>query len=93
MAHKVRELKWEITEILDKRETILGKEYMVCWKSTWLLKRELGNAQKLLREFEAKGREQHGRKRRKSARTDTTFDGYILSCGICFVHWPVMDER
>lgn len=79
--------------MLDKRETMLGTEYMVCWKSTWLLKSELGNAQKLLREFEAKGREQHGRKRRRSARTDTTFDGYILSCGIYFVHWPVMDER
>jgi len=34
----------------------------VCWKKTWLLERELGNAQELLREFEAKRQAQRGGK-------------------------------
>jgi len=43
---------------------------MVRWKNTWLPKGELGNAQKLLREFEAKGRAQRGCKRGRPAGAD-----------------------
>ena len=40
--------------IVGKRRRVKGYEYKVCWKETWLLERELGNAQKLLWDFEAK---------------------------------------
>jgi len=42
----------------------------VRWKDTWLLRSELGSAQRLLKKFEAKGRAQHGRKRGRFARKD-----------------------
>ena len=44
-----------------------GYEYKVCWKKTWLLERELGNAQELLRQFEEA---QRGRKRGRPTRAD-----------------------
>ena len=62
--------EWEVTKILDKRETRSGTEYRVRWKSTWLPRSELGNARRLLREYEAKGRAQHGPKRGRPARKD-----------------------
>jgi len=37
-----------------------GYEYKVCWKKTWLLERELGNAQELLRTL-ATSDQIHGR--------------------------------
>ena len=66
-ASALDEEEWEIIKILDKRETLSGTEYMIRWKNTWLPKRELGNAQKLLREYEAKGRAQRGCKRGRPA--------------------------
>ena len=67
---EVEKQEWEVTKILDKRETRSGTQYRVRWKSTWLSRSELGNAQKLLWEYEAKGRAQHGRKRGRFARKD-----------------------
>ena len=59
--------EWEIVKIVNKRRTGKGDEYKVCWKETWLLESELGNAQKLLLQFEAQGRAQPGRKRGRPA--------------------------
>ena len=67
---EVEKQEWEVTKILDKRETGLGTEYRVRWKSTWLLRSELGNARRLLWEYEAKGRAQHGHKRGRPTRND-----------------------
>ena len=64
------EEEWEITRIVGKRRRGKGYEYKVCWKETWLLERELGNAQELLREFEAKYQAQRGCKRGRPARID-----------------------
>ncbi|KAL2048967.1 hypothetical protein ABVK25_010820 [Lepraria finkii] len=61
------EEEWDIREILGKRTTVSGTEYMVRWENTWLPKGRLGNAQKLLREFEAKRQARHGRKRGRPA--------------------------
>ncbi len=62
--------EWEIVRIVGKRQRGKGYEYEVCWKKTWLLERELGNAQELLREFEAKHQTQPGGKRGRPARAD-----------------------
>ena len=67
---EVEEQEWEVTKILDKRETRSGTEYRVRWKSTWLPRSELGNARRLLREYEAKGRAQHGPKRGRPTHND-----------------------
>ena len=67
---EAEEQEWEVIKILDKRETRSGTEYRVRWKSTWLPRSELGNARRLLREYEAKGRAQHGLKRGRPARID-----------------------
>ena len=48
------EEEWEIVRIVGKRRRGKVYEYKVCWKEIWLLERELGNAQELLRKFEAK---------------------------------------
>ena len=69
-AAQVEEQEWEIVKILDKRETLLGVEYMVRWKNTWLPKDELGNLQELLQEFKIKGRAWHGCKPHRPARRD-----------------------
>ena len=58
---------WEIVRIVGKRRRGKGYEYKVCWKKTWLPESELGNAQELLREFEAKYQPQRGRKRGRPA--------------------------
>ncbi len=50
----LEEQEWEITKIVGKRRAGKGCEYKVRWRSTWLLRSELGNAQRLLREFEGK---------------------------------------
>lgn len=50
-----------------------GYEYKVPWKSTWPRKSELGNAQEMQREFEARNRRQ---RRRKGARPA---DGVLMS--------------
>ncbi len=62
--------EWEIVRIVGKRQRGKGYEYEVCWKKTWLLERELGNAQELLREFEAKHQTQRGGRRGRPARAD-----------------------
>ena len=67
---EVEAQEWEVARILDKRETRSGTEYMVQWESTWVPRSELGNARRLLREYEAKGRAQHGPKRGRPARKD-----------------------
>ena len=64
------EEEWEIVRIVGKRRRGKDYEYKVCWKKTWLLERELGNAQELLREFETKHRTQRGGKRGRPARAD-----------------------
>ena len=64
------EEEWEIVRIVGKRRRGKGYEYKVCWKETWLLERELRNAQELLREFEAKYQAQRGGKRGGPARAD-----------------------
>jgi len=61
---------WEIIKILGQRRTGRCNEYKVRWKSTWLRQSELGNAQRLLEEFEAKGQAQQGRKRGRQARPE-----------------------
>ncbi len=62
--------EWKVIKILDKREIRSGTKYRVRWKSTWLLRSELENARRLLREYEAKGRAQHELKRGRLARKD-----------------------
>ncbi len=64
------EEEWEIVRIIGKRRRGKGYEYKVCWKKTWLLEHELGNAQELLREFEAKRQAQRGGKRGRPAHAD-----------------------
>ena len=54
----LEEDKWEIRKIVCKRRVGKGYEYKVRWKDTWLPRSELGNARRLLREFEAIGRVQ-----------------------------------
>ncbi|KAA6413106.1 MAG: hypothetical protein FRX48_02850 [Lasallia pustulata] len=66
---QVEELEWGVKKILDKRETMSGTECKVRWEDTWLPIDELGHARKLLREFEAQRRAQHGHKRGRPART------------------------
>ena len=51
---QVEELEWEIRKITGKRHTSLGWEYEVVWAKSWVPRKELGNAQRLLRNFEAK---------------------------------------
>ena len=48
--------EWEDRRIVGKRRTAGGFEYKVRWRDTWLPKSELGNARRLLREFEAQDR-------------------------------------
>ena len=64
------EEEWEIVKIVDKRWTENGYEYQVCWEKTWLLESELGNAQQLLQQFEAKYHAQRGGKRGRPVCTD-----------------------
>ena len=68
------EEEWEIVRIVDKRRRGKGNEYKMCWKRTWLLECELGNAQKLVREFRAKSQAQRGGKRGRPAHKDKVGD-------------------
>lgn len=54
--------KWEITMVAGKRRAGKGYEYQVRWKSTRMARSERGNAQRLVREFEAIQRARRGRK-------------------------------
>ncbi len=62
--------EWEIARIVGKRRRGKVYKYKVCWKKTWLLEHELGNAQELLREFEAKRQAQRGGKWGRQARAN-----------------------
>ena len=62
--------EWEIVRIVNKRRMRRGDKYKVCWKETWLLERELGNAQELLREFKSKYQAQRGRQTGKTGTCD-----------------------
>jgi len=61
--------EWVISRIIGKKRTRRGDEYKACWASTWKPESELGNAQRLVQEFEARGRVQHRGKRIGRART------------------------
>ena len=52
------EEEWEIRKIIGKRRAGRGYEYRVRWRDTWLPRSELGNARRLLQEFEARSRAQ-----------------------------------
>ncbi len=84
---EVEKQEWKVTKILDKRETRSGTQYRVRWKSTWLPRSELENAQKLLWEYEAKDRAQHGRKRDRFARKDIVWWSLYITrrCRISFL--------
>ena len=69
-ASALDEEDWEIVRIVGKRRRGKGDEYKVCWKRTWLLECELGNAQELVQEFEANRQAQRGGKRGRPAQTD-----------------------
>ncbi len=62
------EEEWEIRKIVAKRRVGSGYVYKVRWKDTCLRRSELGNAQGLLQEFEARCRAQPGSKPRKATR-------------------------
>ena len=64
----LEEQEWEITKIVSKRRAGKGFEYKVHWKNTWLPKSELGNARRLLQEFEAQYRAQPGPKPHRPTR-------------------------
>ena len=62
------EEEWEIKRIVGKRWAGETYEYKVRWKDSWLSKRALGNAQRLLKEFKARNKAQRGPKQSKSKR-------------------------
>lgn len=64
----LEEEEWEIRKIVGKRRVGKGYEYKVRWRDTWLPRSELGNAQRVLQEFEA--RYQPGSKSWRLARAD-----------------------
>ena len=64
------EEEWEIRKIIGKRRTGKGYEYKVRWRNTWLKRSELGNARRLLQEFEAKCRSQRDDTGGKPSRAD-----------------------
>ena len=68
LEEEVEEEEWEISKIIGKRRAGRSCEYKVRWRSTWLPRSELGNAQQLLQEFEAQVRAQRGCKMGRSTR-------------------------
>ena len=62
--------EWEIRKIVSKRRGKRGYEFRVRWKDTWLSRPELGNAQRLLKEFEKQRGAHCGRKLDKLVRAD-----------------------
>ena len=62
--------EWEIVRILRKRQIGKKYEYKIQWRSTWLPRSALGNAQALLKDFETKSQAQRGRRRGRGARMD-----------------------
>ncbi len=70
-VQKPNDEEWEIVMIVGKRRTRKDYEHEVRWKNIRLPRSEVVNAQSLLREFEAWGRAQCGRKRSRPARSDS----------------------
>ncbi len=66
----LEEGEWEIRKIVGKRRAGKGYEYRVRWKDIWLPRSELGNAKRLLQEFEARRRAQRGYRQGGRARPD-----------------------
>lgn len=64
------EEEWGIVRIVGKRRRRNGYKYKVCWKTTWLLERELGNAHELLAEFEVRRQAQGGGRWGRTVRPD-----------------------
>jgi len=65
---EIKKQKWKITKIFEKRAIELKTKYRVRWENTWLLSSELRSAQRLLKKFKAKDREQHERKQSRLTR-------------------------
>ena len=64
--------QWEIKKIIGKRRSSRGYEYNVVWTDSWLPRRELGNARRLMREFELKDSAQQKSRCGKSARDSSS---------------------
>ena len=64
----LEEEEWEIRKIIGKRRAGKGYEYKVRWKDTWLPRNELGNARRVLQEFEARQLAHWGSKPRRATR-------------------------
>ncbi len=54
--------EWEISRIVGRRRTGKGIEYELEWRRTWKPEGELGNAQRLIQEFEMRRRARRGGK-------------------------------
>ena len=63
----ILEEEWEIATIAGKRRAGTDNQYKVRWSRSWLLRGDLGNAQRLLQEFETRRRAHRGRKQGKPA--------------------------
>lgn len=66
--------QWEIKKVISKRRTRRGWEYKVVWANSWLPRSELGNARRLVREFELKDSAQQKSRRGRSARDSSSED-------------------
>ena len=62
LEEEEEEEEWEIRKIVAKRRAGEDDEFLVCWTNSWLRRSELGNAQRLLKEFEVRRRARGGRK-------------------------------
>ena len=51
----VEGLEWEINDIVARRRTMRGYQYIVPWVNSWLFRNELGNAKRLLQHFVRNG--------------------------------------
>ena len=66
-ASALEQNEWEVRRIIGKRRAGKVAEYRVRWKDMWLRRSELGNAKRLLQEFEARHRAQQKLKKWKAA--------------------------
>lgn len=61
--------EWEIARTVGRRRTRKGIEYEVDWRKTWKPVSDLGNAQRLIQEFEVRRRARGGGKVWRRAQT------------------------
>ncbi len=61
--------EWEIARIVGRRRTRKGIEYELDWRRTWKPESELGNAQRLIQDFEERRRARCGGKVWRRAQT------------------------